>query len=224
MQKCYYHAIMFDFDGTLVQTMHDYAEIAAEEMNSLYGLPVKVARQLYLETSGIPFYKQLEVIFGPDGKNTECAKRFEGRKAPYLENVELSHDTVSTIQDIRDLGVSIAITSNNFQEILDRFVANGPELFDIVIGYGNGFSKGPTQFTKVIDSFGVDRRHILFIGDSLTDVRKALAFGVDFVAIAGTLKPESFTSLFMDVPVVFSLGELKNLLTTNKPVIASKEG
>ena len=79
-------------------------------------------------------------------------------------------------------------------------------------------SKGPTQFTKVIDNFGVDRRHILFVGDSLSDARKALAFGIDFVAISGTLKVESFKALFPAVPVISSLIELRPLLNKNTPL------
>ena len=218
MQKSYYHAVMFDFDGTLVDTMHEYAHIASEEMGDLYDIARETARQLYLETSGIPFFQQLDLIFGPDQRNDACAIRYEDRKAVYLESVRMYPETKDTILQIRSFGVSIAITSNNFQDLVDRFIRDDIDLFDLVLGFGENMSKGPKQFTKVIDNFGVDRRHILFVGDSLSDVRKALAFGIDFVAVSGTLKTESFKTLFPAVPVISSLVELQPLLNKKTPL------
>jgi len=218
MKKAYYHAVMFDFDGTLVDTMHEYARIASEEMEDVYGITRETARQLYLETSGIPFFQQLDLIFGPNQRNDECAIRYENRKAIFLENFRMDRETKDTLSQIRSFGVSIAITSNNFQDLVDRFIRDDIGLFDLVLGFGENMSKGPTQFTKVIDNFGVDRRHILFVGDSLSDVRKALAFGIDFVAISGTLKAESFKTLFPTVPVISSLVEIQHLLNKKTPL------
>jgi phosphoglycolate phosphatase-like HAD superfamily hydrolase len=218
MPKTYYHAVMFDFDGTLVDTMHAYARIAAEEMQRRYGIHRETARQLYLETSGIPFFQQLDLIFGPDQRNAECAGEFEKRKAAFLQTIKMDAHTKDVISQIRSFGVSIAITSNNFQNIVEKFIQDEANLFDLVLGFSENMSKGPSQFTKVIDSFGVDRRYILFVGDSLSDVRKALAFGIDFVAISGTLKAESFNALFPATPVIASIRELQPLLARKIPL------
>ena len=214
----YYHGIMFDFDGTLIDTMHNYATIASQEISRIYNISINTARQLYLETSGIPFFQQLIAIFGEDERNPKCAYEFENRKANYLQNMRLSTGVHDLIVKIRSMGISIAITSNNYQELLDRFIQKEPDLFDLVLGFGNGLSKGTTQFSYVMDTFGVDRRHLLFIGDSLTDVRKSLAFGVDFVAVSGTLKAESFTSLFPSVSVISNLNELIPILNREEPI------
>lgn len=214
----YYHAIMFDFDGTLVDTMYEYARIASQEISGLYNLDQETARQLYLETSGIPFFQQLYTIFGDDKRNNICAQNFEARKALYLENVRLSPFTTQTLNKIRSLGLSLAITSNNFQYILDKFIGSDQNLFDLVLGFSEKYSKGPSQFSHVIDTFGLDRRHIIFVGDSISDARKALAFGVDFIAISGTLKPEAFSFLFPSVSVIQELSELVELLKNNRPI------
>jgi len=214
----YYHAIMFDFDGTIVDTMHEYARIASQEISVLYDVAEETARQLYLETSGIPFFQQLFTIFGDDKRNDLCARNFEARKALYLEDVKLTSFTTRALKKIRSLGLSIAITSNNFQNILDKFIDSQKNLFDLVLGFGEKYSKGPSQFAHVIDTFGVDRRHIIFVGDSISDARKALAFGVDFVAISGTLRPEAFSFLFPSVPVIQELSQLVELLEDNQPI------
>ena len=108
--------------------------------------------------------------------------------------------------------------SNNFQALIEDFFVRQPVFFDLILGFGNGFSKGPTQFSRVLDTFGIDRRHMLFVGDSLSDARKALAFGIDFVAISGTLSPEPFLSIFPAIKVISSLSELKDLLNKDRPI------
>jgi phosphoglycolate phosphatase-like HAD superfamily hydrolase len=218
MRNTYYHAIAFDFDGTIVDTMHSYAEIASDEMSTLYGLSPETAKQLYMETSGIPFFQQLDLIFGPDPRNSECADKFETRKVELFETVRLNNRIREFLFHFRSIGLSIAITSNNFQMLIDRFVQKVPGLFDLALGFGNGYSKGPLQFTQVIDCFGIDRRYLLFVGDSLSDARKALAFGIDFVAISGTLRPDSFTSIFPAIPVISSFAELQELIERQKPL------
>ena len=216
--KSYYHAIMFDFDGTLVDTMHKYAEIASREIHKAYGLDEDNARQLYLETSGEPFHKQLEIIFGEDERIAECAAAYELRKRQYLRSVKLDDINRRLLTDIRNLGIATAITSNNFKYLIDDFMLNENGLFDIVLGYDHKLSKGPTQFTYVIDKLGIDRRYVLFVGDSLSDARKALAYGIDFVAVSGTLRAESFQSLFPSIPVIKTLAELYDLIIKNIPL------
>jgi len=208
----YYHAIMFDFDGTIVDTMHEYAGIASQEIAALYDIAEETAKHLYLETSGVPFFQQLEIIFGEDSRNKICSQKFEVRKASFLEKVRLSSKTNEVLKRIRSIGLSIAITSNNFQTVLDKFIAREQNLFDLVLGFSEQYSKGPSQFSHVIDTFGVDRRHVVFVGDSISDARKALAFGIDFVAVSGTLKPEAFSILFPSIPVIQDLIQLEKLL------------
>jgi phosphoglycolate phosphatase-like HAD superfamily hydrolase len=102
--------------------------------------------------------------------------------------------------------------------LIDAFFGRHPGLFDLILGFREGMSKGPTQFSKALDTFGIDRRHMLFVGDSLSDARKALAFGIDFVAISGTLRPESFISIFPAIPVISHLSDIEVILNQGKPI------
>jgi phosphoglycolate phosphatase-like HAD superfamily hydrolase len=214
----YYHAIAFDFDGTLVDTMNEYARIASEEISHTYGFPLSDAKRAYLQTSGIPFFQQLEVIFGIDERNPYCAHRYEGRKERFLQSVDLNEDTRGALIEIRKLGLSLAIASNNFQSLVERFMRREPHLFDLVLGFNEGLCKGPSQFGLILDTFGVDRRHMLFVGDSLSDLRKSLAFGLDFVAVSGTFTTEDFLGVFPPVSTIRTIRELPKMLKTGKPL------
>ena len=221
MTQPYYKAIAFDFDGTLVDTMQEYARIAAEEMAARYGVTEEAGQWIYLDTSGIPFFQQLEVVFGKDDRNDDCAKAFEERKAVFLETVSLDDDAREALSRLRALGISIAITSNNYQELVDRFVAKEPELFDLVLGFGEEMSKGPQQFSKVLNDFDVDIGRLLFVGDSLSDAHKANAFAIDFVAKSGTLTPKALASLSPKPAVFDTLTELVDRLEVGTRVEAN---
>lgn len=75
--------ILFDFDGTLVDTMPAHSKLAAEVINKYFGINKKLAYKKYIETSGLPFEKQLEIIF-PSKKHKQkrekCAKEYVNRK------------------------------------------------------------------------------------------------------------------------------------------------
>ena len=60
--------LVFDLDGTLIDTMGDYADKAAALIRDHYGTPKDEARRRYFETSGVPFEQQLEQIFPGDDR------------------------------------------------------------------------------------------------------------------------------------------------------------
>jgi beta-phosphoglucomutase-like phosphatase (HAD superfamily) len=55
--------VMWDWDGTLADTMPAHADLAAMCINAHFGMNIPEARESYLKTTGIPFDRQLEKIF-----------------------------------------------------------------------------------------------------------------------------------------------------------------
>lgn len=75
--------ILWDFDGTLVDTMLEHIKLAREVISKHFGIKKEKAEKLYLETTGLPFEKQLEIIFpGKKFKKQRnfCAKEYTERK------------------------------------------------------------------------------------------------------------------------------------------------
>src|SRR5579862_1222292 len=72
--------LLCDLDGTLIDSMPTLADLATEVMESTYGTPRILARELYLATCGLPFVKQLEEIYPGDPRNAGASDLFEGRK------------------------------------------------------------------------------------------------------------------------------------------------
>lgn len=202
-------AYLFDFDGTLVDTMSGFADIAARVINQFNPeISRERARERYLETSGNPFFQQLEIITPGDPNNREKARIFEETKIEGFFNSFFTTEVRDTINMLRAQGHIAGIASNNFQELIDRFVANEKLDFDIVLGFREGFEKGPMHFNFVREKFCLEKEDLTFVGDSLKDAEKAFSYGIRFVGICGTFKRSDFLKVRSDIVTIQSIKEL----------------
>lgn len=202
---------IFDFDGTLVDSMGSFANLAAELIEASYGVPSSKAREDYLRTSGLPFFEQLESLFPGDPQNQKVAASFEERKRISYLRSTFFQEVPEAIGQLKNLDILTVVSSNNGQEIVEDFLENCPSpkpAFDLVLGYREGFGKGPAHFKWILGHFGISISEAVFVGDSLQDAKKAQNFGVDFVGRVGTFSRRQFQENFPQVPVVEDLREL----------------
>jgi phosphoglycolate phosphatase-like HAD superfamily hydrolase len=204
-------AILFDLDGTLVDTMSAFADVAADVMAKIYGLPLANARRLYLQTSGIPFCQQLEVIFGETTENQTASDEFERRKHDIAASARMDDVTVVGLEALRGRGISLVVSSNGMQEHVDHFAARYDGLFDLALGFGGGLAKGEPHVGAVCRAAGVNRSLLAFVGDSLRDGELAVECGVRFIGRTGTFERSAFERKFPDAPVVDRIDEINDL-------------
>ncbi len=210
--------LLCDLDGTLVDTMPVLADLATEVMVGLYGIPKPLARELYLATCGLPFIAQLEDIFPGDVRNREASDLFEDSKPARCGSARMPADTLAALADLKRRGVRIAVSSNNGRKNVEAFASGADFSFDLVMGYGNGLSKGRPHVQMVERAFGVGRGEMMFIGDSLHDGEIAIVEGLAFVGVAGTFSKESFLLRFPGVAVVHRFAELLDLFESKVAV------
>ncbi len=207
----------FDFDGTLVDTMGEFANIAADVMQKNYGIPFAEGRARYLETSGIPYFQQLEII-RPDGEhNAKCAEAFEARKVEGFFDAAPSEETLKGLDLLRSAGIGLAISSNNFQHLVDAFLERHRLPMELALGFDadTASEKGAPHFKQVMRHFKVTASEILFCGDSLKDGERALDNGLRFVGITGTFPAEKFVARFEGITTVDGILELAERITAN---------
>ena len=206
-------AVIFDFDGTLVDTMSGFADIAADVMHRRHGLDRAHARAEYLRTSGLPFRQQLELIAPGDLRNDEAAEEFEATKQEGFFSERFDEDVKAALRGLRDRGLRVVVSSNNFQELVDRFVAREEDVqFDLVLGARPDFFKGTDHFKHVRDVLGLRDEEMIFVGDSLKDGEKALDSHIRFVARTGTFTALDFQRRFPGVPTVDRLTSLLDIV------------
>lgn len=212
MKRSYKNAaVVFDFDGTIVDSMNTFADIAADVMPRRLEIDSKSARRKYLETSGIPFFQQLEVLFPGHPANKETAEEFEKLKLEGYLDEPLFEDAADTLKHLKKTGIKVAVSSNNFQHLVDLFVENKGIEFDAVLGFKHGFEKGADHFSFIENEFKIPRERMTFVGDSLKDGERADGFGIKFIAKEGFFTKEQFAQKFPRVRVISSLSELKEI-------------
>ncbi|MCC6747498.1 MAG: HAD family hydrolase [Deltaproteobacteria bacterium] len=205
---------MFDLDGTLIDTMQGFGELASELIARDYGLPRDEGRARYRETSGLPFREQLEAIFPLDPRNDATATEYERRKRVHCDGVGMDDQTVRALEALRRAGCRLVVSSNAAQRFVDDFARSAAVPFDAALGHSPELAKGPLHVQEACRRFGVTPREILFVGDSLHDARLAAESGVRFVGRLGTFSAEDFAAAFPRVPLVRSLDELVEVISS----------
>lgn len=185
--------VVFDLDGTLVDSMDAFSHQASLLIEEHYGLERQVAKSRYLDTSGIPFEKQLATMFPADPRNTVVARLFEEWKIENHDAQEFRPGALKTIRELKSLGILVAISSNNTQANVDRLIRRSPIELDAALGYrGGAFEKGTGHFCWLEENLGCSRSNTLFVGDSPNDCRIAKRCGVPFLGVTVTFPPTVF--------------------------------
>lgn len=205
---------MFDLDGTLIDTMTGFADLAAEIMATRHGLDVAQGKRRYLETSGIPFRQQLEVIHPSHAQNDAASDEFETRKRAVCDAATMDERTITGLQTLRDHGIKVVLSSNSAQHYVDEFAARAGFSFDLALGHDpkTGFAKGEPHTRFTCEKLAVETGEIVFCGDSLKDGDLAKACGIAFVGRLGTFTHDQFRRWDASVAVVDDAHDLAQLL------------
>jgi phosphoglycolate phosphatase-like HAD superfamily hydrolase len=183
---------MFDLDGTLIDTMSGFADVAARLMAEHQGVPVAEGRRQYLATSGIPFRQQLELISPGHPANPQVSDLFEHQKRAFADGADMDARTIAGLLRLREAGIKIVVSSNGAQHFVDEFAARHDLKFDLVLGFSEGFAKGKPHVDRTCKLLDVQPSEILFCGDSLKDGDLAAETGLSFVGRLGTFSREDF--------------------------------
>ena len=204
------NTIIFDFDGTLADTMQIFTDVASSLISEHYGMDKCEAWKMYLKTSGFPFYQQLEIIFPGNEKNKIVAPIYEEQKLFATSDVELEDGALEALKQLKEVNYNLVISSNNFQYNIDKFIDNNNlhSIFDLALGFKDGFAKGRNHFDFTIKELGLEKDKIVFIGDSLNDYFLANAENIDFIGKVGTFKEDDFKALNNEIPIIKKISNL----------------
>lgn len=205
--------IAFDLDGTLVDTMNAFADLAALVMSTHHGQDVAEGRARYLETSGIPFCQQLDVIHPGHAANPRASDEFEARRRAITARTPMDDGSRRGLERLRERGIRLVVSSNTGQDFVDEFAAREPFRFDLALGFdpARGLAKGTPHFEAAMAHFGVARDDLLFVGDSIKDGEIAGAFGVRFIGRLGTFSLPQFEARFPSVVTIDNVDRLPDL-------------
>ena len=203
--------IIFDFDGTLVDSMETFADIAAKVINQIYGTPIGIGRELYIKTSGLPFCQQIESIFPENKDNNKAVNVFEKEKLEGYFNQPVYNDVHSTLEFLKKNKKFTAISSNDFQHLIEDYVKKNNLKLDFMLGYKtDDYCKGASHFRDLQSRTKCSKEEMLFVGDSLKDAERAIEYGIDFIGKTGLFTKADFLNNCGHIQVINNLDELCN--------------
>lgn len=206
---------LFDFDGTLVDTMGGYADLAGRLIHGAYPeISAEKGRELYIRTSGIPFIQQMELIRPGDPGNARVVRDFEEQKIEGFFASHVEPAVRAALEALRSKGCIVGVSSGNVPELINRYVERERMAFDIVMGYDHdsGFEKGKPHFDYFLEKFGLEKKDLTFVGDSLKDADKGYDYGIQFIGVRGLFDHADFER---EHPGVFTVGGINEIAQLN---------
>ena len=179
------NAVIYDLDGTLIDSMPALTEIATELIAQRYEVSAEAARCRYLETTGADFATQLEELFPKHPANADISAAFELRKAQALDRTSPFDDALPTLRRFRSRGVRQFVCSSTRHELVAASLRRSGLVrwLDGYIGHQPGRDKA-RQIGKLVNEHGLDPRMTLFVGDSPRDADFARSAGVRFRGVS----------------------------------------
>ncbi len=197
-------AVIFDFDGTLLDTLHDlkdainlaliknnYAkQYSYEETKGLIGMGTKTlcSRALSFTSFTQDDVDKLFQDFSSIYKQIQCNKT---RPFPHV---------IETLDKLKEKGLKLAILSNKVESntliICDKFFKKGT--FDFIIGQRKEFplKPDPTSLKYLISLLEVKNDEVLYVGDSDTDMKTADNLNLKKVAVTYGYRDEDLLKTF----------------------------
>jgi len=192
-----YQAVIFDLDGTLLDTLEDIAETVnlvltqnqfPPHPQKRYKLMVGLGMENLLENALPETARDPETLNRVVAQATELYSRsWKNHTHPYPGIQEL-------LAALKALGLKLAVLSNKPQRFTQANVDSllPAETFDLVLGAVDDIPKKPAPdgALKIASELGLAPGHILYVGDSGTDMRTAKAAGMFAVGVTWGFRSE----------------------------------
>lgn len=193
-------AVIFDLDGTLLDTLGDLANAVNAAMRH-YNFPLLSEDEVCARVgNGV---RRLIERSAPAGTETsvidDCLKRFQKHYEEHLVERTHPYQGIPTVIDaFHSRGVRMTVLSNKYQAAADRLVSHYfPGQMALTRGELAGVPRkpDPTSTHQILSALGVQPDEVLYIGDSDVDMQTATAAGVTAIGVLwGFRDRESLTS------------------------------
>lgn len=193
-----YEVAIFDLDGTLIDTIEDLGT-AVNHALRLRSLPLHSMEEYKgMVGHGIRdlVTKALPISLQEDSSYIDSAlKDFREYYSSHIDvHTRPYEGMVALLEELHSAGVRIAVASNKFQEGTERLIREFFPRVEFIAIFGNreGYplKPDPAIVKEVLTLAGTDSSKAVMVGDSRTDIRTAVAGGIDIIAVSWGFRPE----------------------------------
>ena len=207
--------VIFDLDGTLLDTIADLAESANYALKQL-GYPTHDVETIRTFV-GNGINKLLERALPSHEQTEENVIRMRSHFVPYYDahNADLSSPypgIVHLLEDLQEKGIMIAVASNKYQEATVKLVKHYfPTInFIEILGQREGINvkPDPSIVFDILQKANVNKEEVLYVGDSGVDMQTAINAGVDTVGVTWGFRPRPELEGFQPMGLIDKAEEL----------------
>ena len=192
-----YRLVLFDLDGTLLDTLDDLSE-AVDHALQVRGLPGH-PRQEYMTMVGHGVRNLVKQALPEDKQADEALvdAALADFKTYYTAHIDVHTHPYPGMQELvmslHKAGVFLAVTSNKFQEgadyLIHKFFPGIP--FAAILGNRPGFplKPDPEIVGEVLRQTGIKPEDAILVGDSPTDMKTAANGGIAAIAVTWGYRP-----------------------------------
>ena len=211
--------VIFDLDGTLLNTIADLAHSTNYALNKL-GYPThEIEKYNFMVGNGID--KLFERALPEEEKSKENVLRVRKEFVPYydIHNADDSRPypgIPELLSYLQDAGVQIAVASNKYHAATKKLVdLYFPEIhFTAVLGQREGVKVKPDPIivSDILEIAKVAKEEALYVGDSGVDMQTAANAGVTACGVTWGFRPRTELEEFNPSYIADTAGEIKNLI------------
>ena len=207
--------VIFDLDGTLLDTISDLA-VATNHALMQLGYPTHET-EVIRTFVGNGINKLLERALPANERTEENVMRMRTHFIPYYDahNADLSAPypgIVSLLEALQEKGLQLAVASNKYQEATAKLVEQYfPTIsFIEVLGQRDGIAVKPDPIIvfDILKKTDVSKEEVLYVGDSGVDMQTAQNAGVDAVAVTWGFRPRTELESFQPKGLIHKAEEL----------------
>lgn len=184
-----YQAVVFDLDGTLLNTLEDLQDSVNYGLRK-YGMEERALEQIRNSVgNGVQRLLELSV---PAGTSQEMFEKvFAAFKEHYAvhcnDKTDLYPGIRKLLAELKEKGFQMAIVSNKLQEGVDALYAQYfKDYITIAIGARDGIRKKPAPDTvlEALRVMELSKEQAVYVGDSEVDIATAVNTGMDCITVA----------------------------------------
>lgn len=190
--------VLFDLDGTIVDTPYDWPKIRKE-----------------LGAEGVPILSFIEGLSEPE--RSRRRKILEGHEASATRQAKLRAGIRPLLRLLAERGVRTALVTNNSRKNLEALLSRFALSFDYVSSRETGLWKpSGAPLRAAMKALGLNADECCVVGDSHFDVRSGGGAGIDRIFIV-TREPEGYVSQRVQTfPSLLSVRRALTALTSER--------
>lgn len=209
MRKEPYKALLFDFDGTLLDTNELIIQTFLHVLGERF--PGKYNREAVLPFLGPTLVESFNTI-DPDLTET-LVEAYRAHNIQLHDEMAIPFDgVVETMYKLKAQGYKLAIVSTKRRGMIDRGLKlmECEDLFDTIIGLEDvkNTKPDPEPIQLALNRLEVAKEDALMIGDNFHDIVGGQRAGVDTAGVAWSIKGEAFLATFLPTYMLHHITDL----------------